>query len=188
LFYDQTGGSGLGLPTVKSIMFQHGGDIGIESRSGHGTAVSLMLPASGHQPEPPAATLPPPVVKATGRILVIDDEEMILSVVSSMLHTLGYECSVAVDGVEGCNEYVRAKADGRPFSAVLLDATIPNGISGDEALKLILAEDPDARVILCSGYPDGDLFEKAEQLGFKAFLAKPFSISEFIFVFNKVLS
>jgi two-component system cell cycle sensor histidine kinase/response regulator CckA len=187
LFYDQTGGSGLGLPTVKSIMFQHGGDIGIESRSGHGTAVSLMLPASGHQPEPPAATLPPPVVKATGRILVIDDEEMILSVVSSMLHTLGYECSVAV-GVEGCNEYVRAKADGRPFSAVLLDATIPNGISGDEALKLILAEDPDARVILCSGYPDGDLFEKAEQLGFKAFLAKPFSISEFIFVFNKVLS
>jgi CheY-like chemotaxis protein len=79
-------------------------------------------------------------------ILVIDDEEMILSVVSSMLHTLRYECSAAVDGVEGWNEYVRAKAYGRPFSAVLLDATIPNGISGEEALKLILAEDPDAGV------------------------------------------
>jgi YesN/AraC family two-component response regulator len=51
-----------------------------------------------------------------------------------------------------------------------------------------LAKDPDARVILCSGYADGDLFEKAEQLGFKAFLPKPFSISEFISVFNKVLS
>ncbi len=75
-----------------------------------------------------------------------------------MLHTLGYECSVAVDGVEACNQYVRAKADGHPFSAVLLDATIPNGISGEEALKLILAEDPDAGVILCSGYADGDLF------------------------------
>ncbi len=127
-------------------------------------------------------------MKATGRILVIDDEEMILSVVSSMLHTLGYECAVAVDGVKGCDEYVRSKADGDPFSADLLDATIPNGISGEEALKLLLAKDPDARVILCSGYADGDLFEKAEQLGFKAFLAKPFSISEFISVFNKVLS
>jgi CheY-like chemotaxis protein len=104
------------------------------------------LPASGHQPDPPAATVPPPVVKATGRIRGIDDEEMILTVVSSMLHTLRYECSVAVDGVEGCNQYVRAKADGHPFSAVLLDATIPNGISGEEALKLILAEDPDAGV------------------------------------------
>ncbi|HSZ76763.1 MAG TPA: ATP-binding protein [Chthoniobacterales bacterium] len=187
-FTTKPGGSGLGLPTVKSIMLQHGGDITIESRSGHGTTASLMLPASGHRPEPPAATLPPPVVKATGRILVIDDEEMILSVVSSMLHTLGYECAVAVDGVKGCDEYVRAKADGDPFSAVLLDATIPNGISGEEALKLLLAKDPDARVILCSGYADGDLFEKAEQLGFKAFLAKPFSISEFISVFNKVLS
>jgi CheY-like chemotaxis protein len=93
-------------------------------------------------------------------ILVIDDEEKILSVVSSMLHTLRYECYAAVDGVEGCNEYFRAKADSRPFSAVLLDTTIPNGISGEEALKLILAEDPDARVILCSGYADGDLFEK----------------------------
>jgi two-component system, cell cycle sensor histidine kinase and response regulator CckA len=187
-FTTKSGGSGLGLPTVKSIMQQHGGDITIKSRVGRGTTVSLMLPASAHQPEPPAVSLPPPVVKATGRILVIDDEEMILSVVSSMLKTLGYECAVAVDGVEGRNEYVRAKADGNPFSAVLLDATIPNGISGEEALKLLLAEDPDARVILCSGYADGDLFEKAEQLGFKAFLAKPFSISEFVSVFNKVLS
>ena len=132
--------------------------------------------------------LPLPVVKATGRILVIDDEEMILSVVSSMLNTLGYECAVADDGVEGCDEYVRAKADGNPFAAVLLDATIPNGVSGEEALKLLLAKDPDARVILCSGYADSDLFKKAEQLGFKAFLAKPFSISEFVSVFNKVLS
>jgi len=54
-------------------------------------------------------------------------------------------------------------------------------------LKLILEADPDARVILCSGYADSDLFKNAEQLGFRAFLAKPFSISEFVSVFNKVL-
>ena len=120
--------------------------------------------------------------------MLIDDEEMILSVVGSMLNTLGYECAVAKDGVDGFNEYVRAKADGSPFAAVLLDATIPNGFGGEEALKLLLEADPNARVILCSGYADSDLFEKAEQLGFKAVLAKPFSISEFVSVFNKALS
>ena len=187
-FTTKPGGSGLGLATVKSIMQQHGGSIDIESVVGRGTIVSLMLPAAAHRLEPPVASLPPPVVKATGRILVIDDEEMILSVVSSMLKTLGYEYAVAQDGVDGCNAYVRAKAAGNPFAAVLLDATIPNGLSGEEALKLLLEADPNARVILCSGYSDSDLFKKARQIGFKAFLAKPFTISEFVSVFNKVLS
>ena len=113
---------------------------------------------------------------------------MILSVVGSMLNTLGYECAVAKDGVEGCNEYVRARADGNPFAAVLLDGTIPNGLAGEEALKLLLEADPNARVILCSGYADSDLFKKAKQLGFRAVLAKPFSMSEFVSVLNKVLS
>jgi two-component system, cell cycle sensor histidine kinase and response regulator CckA len=187
-FTTKLGGSGLGLATVKSIMQQHGGGITIDSEVGRGTIVSLMLPAATHRPEPAAATLPSPLVKSTGRILVIDDEEMILSVVGSMLNSLGYEYAVAQDGAEGFNEYVRAKANGKPFSAVLLDATIPNGVSGEEALKLLLEADPAARVILCSGYADGDLFKNAEQLGFRAFLAKPFSIPEFVSVFNKVLA
>ena len=62
------------------------------------------------------------------------------------------------------------------------------GSAGEEALKLLLEADPKARVILCSGYADSDLFKNAEQLGFRAVLAKPFSISEFISTFNKVLS
>jgi two-component system cell cycle sensor histidine kinase/response regulator CckA len=187
-FTTKPGGSGLGLATVKSIMQQHGGGITIESKAGRGTTVSLMLPAAVHRPDPPAVALPPPVVKATGRILVIDDEEMILSVVGTMLNSLGYECAVAQDGVSGCHKYIRAKSEGSPFAAVLLDATIPNGVSGEEALKLLLEADPHARVILCSGYADNDLINKAELLGFKAFLAKPFSISDFVSVFNKVLS
>ncbi|MBV9299780.1 MAG: response regulator [Verrucomicrobia bacterium] len=187
-FTTKAGGSGLGLATIRSIMHQHGGSITIESVVGRGTIVSLMLPAAAHRPESPVAAVPPPVVKTTGRILVIDDEEMILSVVGSMLKTLGYECAGALDGLEGCNEFMRAKADGNPFAAVLLDATIPNALSGEDALKLLLAVDPDARVILCSGYANGDLFKEAEQLGFKAVLAKPFSISELVPVLNKVLS
>jgi DNA-binding NtrC family response regulator len=113
---------------------------------------------------------------------------MILSVVASMLNSLGYECAEAKDGFEGCNEYVRAKAAGKPFAAVLLDATIPNGLAGEEALKSLLKVDPEVRAILCTGYADSDLCKKAEQIGFKAVLAKPFSISQFVSVFRKVLS
>jgi PAS domain S-box-containing protein len=180
-------GSGLGLATVKSIMQEHGGSVTIKSIVGRGTTVSLLLPAAAHRPARLEGSRPLPVVKTTGRILVIDDDEMILSVVNSMLHTLGYNCAVAKDGVEGCDMYIRAKADGTPFAAVLLDATIPNGLAGEEALKSLLREDSDARVILFSGYTDSDLFKEAEQLGFRAVLAKPFSIAEFVAVFNKVL-
>ena len=187
-FTTKPGGSGLGLTTVKSIMQQHGGSITIQSLAGRGTTVFLTLPAGTEEPEPPLASLPSPVVRTAGRILVIDDEEMILSVVGSMLNLLGYGCALAQEGLEGCNEYVRAKANGNPFAAVLLDGTIPNGLSGEEALKILLEADPKARVILCSGYADSDLFKNAEQLGFRAVLAKPFSISEFISTFNKVLS
>jgi hypothetical protein len=56
---------------------------------------------------------------------------MILSVVDSMLKTLRCECAVAKDGVDGCKAYIRAKADANPFAAVLLDATIPNGLAGE---------------------------------------------------------
>jgi DNA-binding NtrC family response regulator len=127
-------------------------------------------------------------VKTTRRILVIDDEEMILGVVGSILKTLGYECAMARDGVEGCNKYVRAQADGMPFGAVLLDATIPNGLAGEEALKSLLKVDPEVRAILCTGYAESDLFKQAEQIGFRGVLAKPFSISQFVSVFKKVLA
>jgi len=187
-FTTKPGGGGLGLSTVRSIMQQHHGGITIESQVGRGTTVSILLPAATQHSNPSPAPLPIPAVKARGRILVIDDDEMILNVLSAMLNSLGYECAVARDGVEGCNEYVRAKAEHHSFAAVLLDATIPNGLSGEEALKLLLQADCDARVILCSGYTESDLFREAEQLGFKAILGKPFSISEFVSVFNRVLA
>ncbi len=187
-FTTKPGGSGLGLSTVRSIMQQHRGGVTIESQVGHGTTVSILLPAAMQQPKPSPAPLPIPAVKSRGRILVIDDDEMILNVLSAMLNSLGYECAVARDGVEGCNEYVQAQSEHHPFAAVLLDATIPNGLSGEEALKLLLQADRDARVILCSGYTESDLFREAEQLGFRAILGKPFSISQFVSVFNKVLA
>jgi two-component system cell cycle sensor histidine kinase/response regulator CckA len=187
-FTTKAGGSGIGLVTAKSIMDQHGGRIAVKSKSGRGTTVSLFLPAVQQRLtpfSPPRAELP---AHGTGRILVIDDEEMILDVTPSILRDLGYDCAVAKDGTEGCEAYVRAMGEGKPFAAVLLDATIPGGLGGEAALKCLLEADPLARVILFSGYADSDLMKKAEELGFKGRLAKPFTSPELAAAIHGLLS
>jgi two-component system cell cycle sensor histidine kinase/response regulator CckA len=186
-FTTKAGGSGIGLATAKSIMDQHGGRIAVKSVAGQGTTVSLFLAAA--RSFKPAA--PPPakvVAKGTGRILVIDDEGMILDVTHSILKDLGYDCAVAKDGTDGCAAYKLAMAEGKPFAAVLLDATIPGGLGGEEALKRLLEVDPLARVILFSGYADSTLMIKAEELGFHGRLAKPFTILELGVAVHEVLS
>jgi len=177
-FTTKAGGSGIGLATAKSIMDQHGGRIAVKSVAGQGTTVSLFLAAVARSFKPAA---PPPakvLAKGTGRILVIDDEEMILDVTRSILQDLGYGCVVAKDGIDGCAAYKLAMAEGKPFAAVLLDATIPGGLGGEPALKRLLEVDPLARVILFSGYADSDLMIKAEELGFHGRLAKPFTVRQ----------
>jgi two-component system, cell cycle sensor histidine kinase and response regulator CckA len=187
-FTTKSGGHGIGLATAASIVKQHQGSIEMESIVGHGTTVTLLLPAADSSAVFVPARQPDIIVKGSGRILVIDDEELILRVTSSMLTKLGYESTVAKDGEVGCELYVQSRVEGKPFAAVLLDGTIPDGLGGEAALKRFLAVDPDACVILSSGYVDHDLFGQVEQLGFKQSLAKPFGVLELADVLNKVLS
>ena len=185
-FTTKAAGSGIGLATAKSVMEQHGGTIEVTSQSGSGSTFTLLVPAAeGGVAASPAARAR--IKMGSGRILLVDDEEGIRMIVPRMLRELGYECVTVVEGAEGCNAYVQAKAKGQPFAAVVLDGTIPGGLGGEEALRLILQADPDARVILCSGYADGDLMKNAMDLGFKARLPKPFDIQELAEVVSDVL-
>ncbi|HEY0789500.1 MAG TPA: ATP-binding protein [Chthoniobacterales bacterium] len=187
-FTTKPGNSGIGLATTKSIMEQHGGSVAIRSQVDHGTTVTLFLPATNQELLLRAVPPAPEIQKRLGRILLIDDEKMILEVVPLMLKGLGYECAVAECGIEGCEVYLRAKQERRPFAAVLLDGTIPGGVGGKGALKLLQKADPEARVVLCSGYANSDLFLRAEELGFKGRLAKPFTVPELVATLNQVLA
>jgi len=172
-------GSGLGLATVYSIMTRHKGCILVDSELGKGTVFTLYLPASQkNRPEQPSIQPQPSQTGQADRILVVDDEKMILEVVTAMLKSLGYEVATSCDGKEAAAKYKHAMDVGEPFRAVILDITIPGGMGGQEAIKNILEIDPDAVGIVSSGYADDPIMAHYTKYGFKGMVPKPYSIKE----------
>jgi signal transduction histidine kinase len=170
-------GMGLGLAICHSIMKAHDGLITAESAADAGTTVYLYFPV--HAPKGQAA---PKEVAAlmtgTGRILVMDDEDAVRDIAGSMLEHLGYEATLARDGGEAISIHHEARAAGRPFDVVILDLTIPGGMGGKEAVKILLESDPNVRAIVSSGYSDDPIMSSFREHGFVAVIAKPYRLNE----------
>jgi CheY-like chemotaxis protein len=169
-------GSGLGLATSYSIIKRHDGHITVESEPGVGTTFHLYLPASsqeivaneaGEQPCPPGE----------GRILVMDDEDIVRTVASDMLNSLGYEVEVAGDGAEAIALFSKARASGKGFDAVIMDLTVPGGMGGKEAVKRLIEIDPAAKAIVSSGYSNDPVMADYGKYGFAGVIAKPYTMS-----------
>ena len=111
-------------------------------------------------------------------ILVMDDEETILSIATSMLKHLGYSTATCTNGDEAIEIYRTAKESGKPFFAVLMDLTIPCGIGGKDAAQQILLIDPHARLIVSSGYSDDPVMADYKRCGFLLSLPKPYRLSD----------
>ncbi|MBI5444026.1 MAG: PAS domain S-box protein [Deltaproteobacteria bacterium] len=170
-------GTGLGLATVYSIVRNHDGEIRVVSKLREGTAFTIRLPASGRSAlfAIPAAEL---AVRGRGRILVMDDEEMIRDLLRSILESLGYEPTTCGDGAEALKLYGTQMRAGRPFDAVIMDLTIPGGMGGKEAVKCLLELDSAARVIVSSGYSNDPVLASFRGYGFCGAVAKPFKVRE----------
>lgn len=171
-------GSGLGLATVYSIVKNHGGFIEVESSPGKGTTFSIYLPVTGKRPARSEAVSAGEIERGSGRVLIMDDEEMVRDAAAAILSELGYEVEFASDGKEALVKYGREMAGGRPFDAVIMDLTIPAGMGGREAVKKVLEIDPGARVIVSSGYSSDDIMSDYEKFGFSAVIAKPYRVSD----------
>lgn len=178
-------GHGLGLAMSYSIVKGHGGDIRVESEQGRGSIFTLLLPATGRAPA--AAAGRPRAPEGSGRVLVMDDEEVVLKACRRMLAALGYECELAGDGEEALAAYVAAAAAGRPFDAVIMDLTIQGGMGGKEAVAELRKKHPGARVIASSGYAAGTPVSEYAALGFDDLLAKPYNYEELAALLKKVI-
>lgn len=120
-------GSGLGLAVTYSIITNHNGHIFVRSKPGEGTVFMIALPASG-RPFAEERTAPDVSPSGSGRVLIMDDEDMVRNVAGGMARELGYEVEFARDGAEAVQKYQQAAEDGKPFDAVIMDLTIPGGM------------------------------------------------------------
>lgn len=174
-------GSGLGLTTSHFILKSHGGFIEVDSSPGQGATFHLYLPAAPDQPNPVNHASAPEgntAATATGRILVMDDEEMIREVSSELLEYLGYSVVTANDGLEAVRLYAQVLEEGKPFDAVIMDLTIPGGMGGKDAVQELLRLDPQARVVVSSGYSTDAVMSDHQRHGFAGVLSKPYSMEQ----------
>jgi PAS domain S-box-containing protein len=172
----KSSGTGLGMTVTYSTVTRHGGDIQISSVVGKGTKVTIRIPAT----EENAASEPEAlkVERGSGRILVMDDERIILEITSEVLTELGYSVEVAVDGKEALEKYRESMSAGRKFDAVIMDLTIPGGMGGKEAIQRLLNMDPGAKAIVSSGYSNDPVMANFLDYGFAGVVPKPYKISE----------
>jgi len=112
------------------------------------------------------------------RILLMDDEEAILSATSEMLTFLGHEVSVAENGDAAVGLYRKAQDAGSPFDAVILDITVPGGKGAGETLPLLKTINPEIRAVVSSGYATHPLVVGFAASGFVAALVKPYGFKE----------
>jgi two-component system, cell cycle sensor histidine kinase and response regulator CckA len=170
-------GTGLGLATSYSIIKKHGGLLSVRSKVGIGTMFYFLLPAAVTKSLSTPTTVIE-LVKGLGRVLIMDDEEMIREMAGDLIRELGYEVALAKDGMEAFNIYKSALREGERFDAVILDLKVPGRMGGTETLAKLSEIDPDVKAIVSSGYYGDSIMSDYAAHGFKAVLPKPYDIKQ----------
>ena len=180
-------GSGLGLAICHSIISKHDGHIAVQSRQGEGTNFIIHLPASEMDMRGTEAAQDR-TMAGPARILVMDDEEAVLEVVQSMLSHLGHQVMTAKDGAEAIALYEKHRTTNIPFDLVIMDLTIPGGMGGKEAVARLRAIDPQAKVVVSSGYSNDPVMANFSEYGFCAAIVKPYRLGELAETVNSALA
>jgi CheY-like chemotaxis protein len=116
-------------------------------------------------------------------VLLVDDDEDLLEIGHDMLESCGYRVVVAGSGEEAVEAFQRRDVD---FHLVLMDLSMP-GMDGRQCMKRLQSIDPSVKVILMSGLGDAYQMEQALAAGARAFLSKPYRMSEMIVKMEEVL-
>ncbi|MCE5281944.1 MAG: PAS domain S-box protein [Deltaproteobacteria bacterium] len=166
-------GKGLGLAAAYGIIRGHRGYISAASEVGHGTTVTICLPAS-NRAIVRESKIPPKGLQGQEKILIVDDELFIIDVTQDILKTFGYEVLTAKSGEEAIRIY---REQQRSIDLVILDMIMPE-MGGGEVFGHLKAINPQVRVILASGYSINGQAQRIMEQGCRAFLQKPFGMDE----------
>ena len=175
-------GTGMGLAIVDGIVRGSGGFITCESFPGEGTLFAICLPVVNGE-APLAGKTTEPVASGGGRILFVDDEEILIEMGKTMLERLGYEVTVRTGSLEALTTF---QNDPHRFDAVITDQTMP-GMTGVDLARRMLQIRPDLPTILCTGYSNLVTEDQAKSYGIKGFAMKPLTIKEVSTLLRAVL-
>ncbi|MBI2460163.1 MAG: response regulator [Candidatus Rokubacteria bacterium] len=161
-------GLGLGLAVVYGVMARHGGEAAIESAPGRGTTVALRIPPAGEAPEAPP--------EERAEVLVVDDDEGVLTAVADVLRSAGYAVTVAPSGLDAI---ARVRERQGRFDLVVTDLAMPD-VSGWEVVEAVKGRDAATPVVIMSGFDRARATRRAKELGVDLVLGKPFDIQDFL--------
>jgi CheY-like chemotaxis protein len=122
-----------------------------------------------------------------GKVLLMDDEQIILDVTGEILTFLQYDVMSAKDGQAAIDLYKKEKAAGSPFDIVILDLSVPNGLGGKETIELLRNVDPEVKAVVSSGYTNDPVVRNFSHYGFREKLTKPYNIQEMRNLLEKII-
>jgi PAS domain S-box-containing protein len=182
-------GSGMGLATVHGIVHEHGGHVVLETAVDRGTTFRVLFPpladsvaAAPSEPRPKANGARP-VTRLDGRVLVVDDEEMVGEFMGDLLTNWGLQVTVIDSAVEARDMFVR---DPSAFDLVLTDQTMPR-LTGLQLADDLLAARPGLPVILYTGYSENITSEQLDRAGVRAIVKKPIDPSALLAILRRHL-
>lgn len=177
-------GTGLGLATVYGCVKSHKGSIEVASEIGKGTSFTILFPATLHSVQDEEIILNSLELNSKGKIIVIDDEELLLSIVKNMLTKTGYDVITFDKGSEAISFFANNNKD---IDLIILDLIMPK-TSGREVFYKLKEINPNIKVLLSSGFDRNSETDELLQNGANGFISKPYKMNTLSTEINRILN
>ena len=176
-------GTGMGLAIVSGVVLAHKGFITVKSEPDHGTAFTIQFPVFTGTAQITTPPLDEGIPDGNERILLVDDERMILDLVKKMLERKGYDITIKEDPVQALELLTRSPES---FDLLITDMTMPQ-MTGDQLIQAVLAVRSTMPIIVCTGFSERMSKEEAVRIGARHYMEKPLGFEQLTRTVRQVL-